>query len=138
MYHICVANTLAKGVSHCFLHSPSLTIPEACLNVEDVAAMLFTQDTAFIAHLLQSSYFSNVGGSRLITNLKPQVKYRVYCLLHPEDYGCKVGDTNKEKEEDDEEEDEGEDNEEEQEEEEEEDNEDEMEENAENEERDNL
>ena len=71
--------------------------------------MLFTQDTAFIAHLLQSSYFSNVAGSRLITNLKPQVKYRVYCLLHPEDYGCKVGDTNKEKEEDDEEEDEGED-----------------------------
>ena len=61
--------------------------------------MLFTQDTAFIAHLLQSSYFSNVAGSRLITNLKPQVKYRVYCLLHPEDYGCKVGDTNKEKEE---------------------------------------
>ena len=63
MYHICVANTLAKGLPHCFLHSPSLTIPEACLNVENVAAMLFTQDTAFIAHLLQSSYFSNVAGS---------------------------------------------------------------------------
>ena len=61
--------------------------------------MLFTQDTAFIAHLLQSSYFSNVAGRRLITNLKPQVKYRVYGLLHPEDYGSKVGDTNKEKEE---------------------------------------
>ena len=50
----------------------------------------------------------------------------MYCLLHPEDYGSKVGDTNKEKEEDDEEEEEEEDNEEEQEEEEE-DNEDEIE-----------
>ena len=94
-----------------------------CLNVEDVAAMLFIQDAAFIAHFLQSSYFSLAAGSRLITNLKLEVRNRVCCFLHREDYGSKVGDTNKEEEEgEEEEEEEGKGNEEEQEEEEEEDN----------------
>jgi len=42
-----------------------------------------------------------LAGSRLITRLKPQVRNRVYCLLHPDDYGSKVRDTNKGEEEDD-------------------------------------
>ena len=87
--------------------------------------MLFTQDTAFITRLVQSSNFSNAAGTRLW--------YRVYCFLHPEDYGW-----NEEEEDDDKEEEERKDNEEEQDEEEEEDNEDEIEENAENEEGDTL
>ena len=103
-----------------------MTIPEACINVEDVAALLLTRDAAFIAHLLQSSYFSNAAQSRLITNLKQEVRNRMYCFLHPEDYSSNVGDTNKEEEENDEEEEE--------EEEEEEHSDDEIEENVENEE----
>ena len=102
------------------------------MDVEDVAALLLTRDAAFIAHLLQSSYFSNAAKSRLITNLKPEVRNRMYCFLHPEDYSSNVGDTNKEEEENDEEEEEN--NEEEQEEEEEEHSDDEIEENVENEE----
>jgi len=120
------------------LYPPSLTIPEACINVEDVAAMLLTRDAAFIAHLLQSSYFSNAAGSRLITRRLPEVRNRMYCFLHPEDYSSKVGNTNKEEDENNEEEDEREDNEEDQEEEEEEDGDDEIEENIENKEGDTL
>ena len=95
MYHICVANPLAKELPSCLLYSPSQKIPEACINVEDVGALLLTQDAAFIAHPLHSSYFSNSAGSRLITNLKPEVRNRMYCFLHPEDYSSNVGDTNK-------------------------------------------
>ena len=138
VYHICFANPLAKELPSCLLYPPSLTIPEACINVEDVAAVLLTRDAAFIAHLLQSNYFSNAAGSRLITNLKPEVRNRMYCFLHPEDYSSNVGDTNKDEEENDEEEEEGEDNEEEQEEEEEEDSDDEIKENVENDELDTL
>ena len=72
-----------------------------CLNVEDVAAKLFTQDATFIAHWL-------------IANLKLEVRNRVCCFLHREDYGSKIGDTNNEEEEDEEEEEEGKGNEEEQ------------------------
>lgn len=113
VYHICVANPLAKELPSGLLYPPSLTIPEACINVEDVAAVLLTPDAAFIAHLLQSSYFSNAAGSRLITYLKPEVRNRMYCLLHPEDHSSNVRDTNKDEEENEEEEEEGEDNEEE-------------------------
>ena len=102
--------------------------------VEDVAPLLLRRDAAFIAHLLQSSYFSNAAQNRLITNLKPEVRNRMYCFLHPEDYSSNVWDTNKEEEENDEEEEEKEDNEEEQEEEEEEHSDDKIEENVENEE----
>ena len=91
-----------------------------------------------IAHLLQSSYFSNAAGSRLSTNLKPEVRNKMYCFLHPEDFNSNVGDTNKEEEEDDEEKEEGKDNKEEQDEEEEEHSHDEIEENVENEEGDTL
>ena len=76
-----------------------MTIPEACIKVEDVAAFLLPRHAASIAHLLQSRYFSNAAGSGLITNLEPGVRNRMYCLLHPEDYSSNVGGTNKEEEE---------------------------------------
>ena len=99
VYHICVANDLAKELPNCLLYPPSMTIPEACINVEDVAELLLPRDAASIAHLLQSSYFSNAAGSRLFTNLKPEVRDRMYCFLHPEDYSSNVGGTKKEEEE---------------------------------------
>ena len=40
----------------------------------------------------------------MLTNLEPDVRDRVYCILYPEDYGTE--DTSDEKEEDDEEEEE--------------------------------
>ena len=43
-----------------------------------------------LVHLLQSSYFSNAPGSKPITNLKPKVRNRMYCFLHPEDYRLNV------------------------------------------------
>ena len=46
VYHICVANPLAKEFPNCLLYPPSMTIPEACINVEDVAALLLTRDAA--------------------------------------------------------------------------------------------
>ena len=52
---ICVAKARAKVLPNCLFNTPTLTIPEACTNVEDVAAMLLTRDAAFVAHLLQSS-----------------------------------------------------------------------------------
>ena len=112
VYHICVANPLAKELSNCLLYPPSLTTPEACINVKDVTAVLLTRNAAFTAHLLQSSYLGNAAGSRLITNLTPEARNRLHCFLHTEDYSSNVKDTNKEEEENDEEEEEGEDNEE--------------------------
>ena len=64
----------------------SMTISEACINVEGVATMLFRRDAQFIVYLLQANYFSNAAGSRMLTNLEPEVRNRVYCILHPEDY----------------------------------------------------
>ena len=97
------------------------TLPLACAFFSSLHGnpRMLTRDVAFNAHLLQSSYFSNAAGSRLITNLKPEVRNTMYCFLHPEDYSSNVGSTNKEEEQSDEEEEEEEDNEEEQEEEEE-------------------
>ena len=36
--------------------------------------------------MLQSNHFSNAAGSRIITNLKPDVRDDVYCFLYPEEY----------------------------------------------------
>ena len=91
VYHICVANPVANELPNCLRYPLSMTIPEACINIEDVAALLLQRDAASTAHLLQSSYFSNAAGSRLITNLKPEVRNRMYCFLHPEDYSSDVG-----------------------------------------------
>lgn len=44
--------------------------------------MLFRRDAQFIAYLLQANYFSNAAGSRMLTNLEPDVRNRVYCILH--------------------------------------------------------
>lgn len=103
VYHICVANPLDKELSNCLLYPRSLTIPQACINVEAVATMLFRQDAKLIAYLLQANYFSNAAVSRMLTNLEPEVRNRVYCILHPEDYHT---DDTSEEEDDDEEEDE--------------------------------
>ena len=43
-------------------------------------------------------------GSRMHTNIQPEIRDRVYCILHPEDYHME--DTSEEEEEDDEEEEE--------------------------------
>ena len=34
--------------------------------------------------MLRSNHFSNAVGSRIITNLKPDVRDDVYCFLYPE------------------------------------------------------
>jgi len=65
-------------------------VPEGCINVEDVSALLFCRDTPFIAQLLQESYFSNAAGSRIITNLKPEVRDNVYCFMYPEEYATRL------------------------------------------------
>lgn len=57
--------------------------------MEDVATLLFRRDALFVAYLLQANHFSNVAGSRVITNLEPDVRARVYYILHPEDYHTK-------------------------------------------------
>ena len=80
-----------------------MTISEACINVEGVATMLLRWDAQFIVYLLQANYFSNAAGSRMLTNLEPEVRNRVYCIRHPEDYHT---DDTSEEEDDDEEEDE--------------------------------
>jgi len=103
VYHICIANPLDKELPNCLLYPPSLTIPEACINVEAVATMLFRRDAKLIAYLLQANYFRNAAGSRMFTNLELEVRNRVYCILHPEDYHT---DDTSEEEDDDEEEDE--------------------------------
>ena len=48
VYHTCVANPLAKELPNCLFYPPSMTIPEACINVEDVAALLLIRDAAFM------------------------------------------------------------------------------------------
>ena len=86
VYGVCVKNPLGNDLAECLLYPPSLAIPEECINVEDVAELLTTRDAAYIAQLLQSNHFSNAAGSRLITNLKPEVRDDVYCILYPEEY----------------------------------------------------
>ena len=65
----------------------SLAIPEECVNVEDVAELLYRRDAPYIAQMLQSNHFSNAAGSRIITNLKPDVRDDdVYWFPYPEEY----------------------------------------------------
>lgn len=86
MYGVCIKNPLGNDLEECLLYPPSLTIPEECVNVEDIAESLSRRDAPYIAQLLQSSHFSNAAGSRIITNLKPEVRDDVYCILYPEEY----------------------------------------------------
>ena len=86
MYGICVGNPLGNDLAECLVYPPSLAIPEECVNVEDVAELLNRRDAPYIAQMLQSNHFSNAVGSRIITNLKPDVRDDVYCFLYPEEY----------------------------------------------------
>lgn len=85
VYGICVGNPLGNDLAECLVYPPSLAIPEECDNVEDVAELLNRRDAPYIAQMLQSNHFSNAAGSRIITNLKPDVRDDdVYCFLYPE------------------------------------------------------
>ena len=44
------------------------------------------RDAPYIAQLLQSNHFSNAAGNRIITNVNPEVRADVYCILFPEEY----------------------------------------------------
>ena len=86
VYGVYVKNPLGNDLAECLLYPPSLAIPEECINVEDVAELLMRRDAPYIAQLLQSNHFSNAAGSRIIANLKPEVRDDVYCILYPEGY----------------------------------------------------
>ena len=73
VYSICVGNPLGNDLPKCLLHPPCLAVPEGCIDVEKVSELLFDRDAAYIAQLLQGNHFSNAAGSRIITNLKPEV-----------------------------------------------------------------
>ena len=79
--HICVANPLTNDLPHCLLFLPSLTIPEACINLEDISTLLLRQDTSFIAYRLLANDFSNAAGSRTLTNLEPDIRDRACYIL---------------------------------------------------------
>ena len=64
-----------------YFYPPSLTIPEMCINVEDIATLLIRRDAPFIAHLRQAKYFNNTAGSRVLTKLEPEVRNMVYNVL---------------------------------------------------------
>ena len=53
VYHICFQNPLANELPHSLIYPPFLTIPQACISVEDVATILFRRDAPFVAHRLQ-------------------------------------------------------------------------------------
>ena len=88
MVSVLIKNPLGNDIAECLLYSPSLATPEECINVEfeDVAELLMRRAAPYIAQLLQSNHFSNATGSRIITNLKPEVRDDVYCILYPEEY----------------------------------------------------
>ena len=93
-------NPLANELPHCLIYPPFLTIPQACISVEDVATILFRRDAPFVAHLLKKYiYIGNAAGSRVLTNLEANGRDKVYCILHPVHYQAK--DTNGEDKEDD-------------------------------------
>ena len=78
---ICVGNPLGHDLPKCLLYPPCLTVPEGCMDVEKVFELLFDRDAAYIAQLVQGNHFSNAEGSRVITNLKPEVRDNVYCFM---------------------------------------------------------
>ena len=92
VYSICVANPLGNYLPKCLLYPPCLAVPEGCIDVEKVSDLLFDRDAAYIAQLLQGNHFSNAAGSRIITNLKPEVRYNVYCFMYPEEYAMTEND----------------------------------------------
>ncbi|CAH3165257.1 unnamed protein product, partial [Porites lobata] len=83
---ICVGNPLGNDLPKCLLYPPCLAVPEGCIDVEKVSELLFDRDAAYIAQLLQGNHCSNAAGSRIITNLKPEVRDNVYRFMYPEEY----------------------------------------------------
>ena len=63
-----------------------MLVPEVCINVEDVSALLTCRDAPSISHLIKENCFANAGASRLLTNLEPRVRDRVYGYLYSEEY----------------------------------------------------
>lgn len=92
VYSICVGNPLSNDLPKCLLYPPCLAVPEGCIDVEKVSELLFDRDAAYIAQLLQGNHFSNAAGSRIITNLKPEVTDNVYCFMYPEEYAMTEND----------------------------------------------
>lgn len=92
VYSICVGNPLGNYLPKCLLYPPCLAVPEGCIDVEKVSELLFDRDAAYIAQLLQGNHFSNAAGSRIITNLKPEVRDNVYCFMYPEEYAMSEND----------------------------------------------
>jgi len=88
VYGICVGNPLGNDLAECLVYPPFQAIPEECINVEDVAVLLNRRDARYasIAQMLQANHISNAAGSRIITNLKLDVKDDVCCFLYPEEY----------------------------------------------------
>ena len=84
-YGICVGNPLGNYLAECLVYPPSQAIPEECVDVEDVEELLNRRDAPYIAQMLHSNHFRNAAGSRIITNLKPDVRDDVYCFLYPEE-----------------------------------------------------
>ena len=86
-YSICVGNPLGNDLPKCLLYPPCLAVPEGCMDVEKVSKLLFDRDAAYIAQLfMQGNHFSSAAGSRIITNLKTEVRDNVYCFVYPEEY----------------------------------------------------
>ena len=92
MYSICVGKPLGNYLPKCLLYPPCLAVPEGCIDVEKVSELLFDRDAAYIAQLLQGNHVSNAAGSRIITNLKPEVRDNVYCFMYPEEYAMTEND----------------------------------------------
>ena len=72
--------------------SPFITKRAIVSYLEKVSELLFDRDAAYIAQLLQGNHFSNAAGSRIITNLKPEVRDNVYCFMYPEEYAMTEND----------------------------------------------
>ena len=86
VYNICVQNPLERELPRCLVYPPFVLVPEACINVEDVSALLTCRDAPSISHLIRENCFANAGASRLLTNLDPRVRDSVYGYLYPEEY----------------------------------------------------
>ena len=79
---VSVRNPLGNELAEYLANPFSLAVRERGLNAEVVHALLLTfrQDARYISKLF--SHFSNAAGSRLLTNLKPEVRDRIYSFLY--------------------------------------------------------
>ena len=82
----CVGYPLGNDLPQFLVHPPSLAVPEKCVQVQDVATLLFRRDRPYIVQLLKVNYFANAARSRITTNLKQEVRDYVYTFTYPEEY----------------------------------------------------